>query len=92
MTDSENPEGQKAVGVVLDMVEAMRCDDKDQFNSIVQTYISSASSDDEKIRLLGILLQIFSHNLAQLTYVVGEVHPPSLEHWRNEMLKIAGQE
>jgi hypothetical protein len=90
--NSEDLEGQKAVGAVLDMVEAMRSGDKGQLVSIVQGYISSASSNDERERLLGILLQVFARTVVQLTYIIGEIDPAVVVQWRDDMRKIASGE
>jgi hypothetical protein len=92
MINSEDLEGQKAVGAVLDMVEAMRSGDKGQLVSIVHGYISPASSHDERERLLGILLQVFARTVVQLTYIIGEIDPSAVVQWRDDMRKIASGE
>lgn len=47
MMRSEDLEGRKAVGVVLDMADSMRRDDKEQMVLIAETYLSSATSQSE---------------------------------------------
>lgn len=91
MTRSEDLEGREAVGVVLDMTEAMRHDDKDQMELIAETYLSSASSQSERERLLGILLNVFATTVVQLTHILEEIHPPALELWRGGMRKLEDQ-
>jgi hypothetical protein len=91
MTRSEDLEAREAVGVVLDMAEAMRHDDKEQMALIAETYLSSATSQNERERLFGILLQVFATTVVELTRILEEIQPSALRLWRDGMRRIEDQ-
>jgi hypothetical protein len=91
MTSLQELEGRKAASVILDMVEAVQRDDQERLGSVAQAYIDTASSHDEQMRLMGMLLLLFAQTVSQLTSVLGKIHPQALEQWRAGMQKIAAQ-
>jgi hypothetical protein len=91
MTSPQELEGRKAASVILDMVEAVQRDDQERLGSVAQAYIDTASSHDEQMRLMGMLLLLFAQTVSQLTSVLGKIQPQALEQWRAGMQKIAAQ-
>lgn len=91
MMRSEDLEGRKAVGVVLDMADSMRRDDKEQMVLIAETYLSSATSQSEREQLLGILLQVFATTVVELMRILEEIQPSAVRLWRDGMRRIEDQ-